>query len=163
MRGIFGSYNMTFLEKLKKRVKNKVQKKKGKKPKRKKLLKQKRESEIKNEKWFEPEGELVVDVFQTDKEIVIVAPIAGVKAEDLDITVERDTIKIKGKREKVFEVQEKDYLIKECYFGPFSREIILPVEVDGKKAKASMKEGILIIKMPKIKQERKRKLKIKEE
>ena len=124
---------------------------------------QEKEIKIEEEKWFEAEGELALDVYQTDEEIVIEAPIAGVKPEDIEITIEQDTISIKGKREKSREEERKNYLIKECYWGSFSREIILPVEIDGSRAKASIKEGILKIRIPKLEREKKRKISIKEE
>ena len=109
----------------------------------------KEEVEIKKEKWFEPEGELAIDVYQTETDLVIQSAIAGVKPEFLDISMERDVITIKGTREKPFE-EEVDYFTQECYWGSFSREVILPVEVDPDKAEATMKEGILTIRIPKI-------------
>jgi len=112
------------------------------------------------EKWFETEGELAIDVYQTEKELVIQSAIAGVKRENLDILIEGDLLTIKGKREKPFD-EGGDYFTQECYWGPFSREIILPVEVDPNRVEASMKEGILTIRIPKILRERKRKIMIK--
>jgi HSP20 family protein len=116
-------------------------------------------SELK-QKWLEPEGELAVDVYQTEEELVIQSAIAGIKPEDLDISIEEDVIIIRGKREKPFEEKE-DYFTQECYWGPFSRNIILPVEVDPGRIKASMKEGILTIRIPKILREKKRKIAVK--
>jgi len=120
----------------------------------------KEEVEIKKEKWFEPEGELAIDVYQTETDLVIQSAIAGVKPEFLDISMERDVITIKGSREKPFE-EEGDYFTQECYWGSFSREVILPVEVDPDKAEATMKEGILTIRIPKILREKKRRIKVK--
>jgi len=112
------------------------------------------------EKWLEAEGELAVDVYQTDDDLVIQSAIAGVKPEDLDITLERDIIIIKGGRENP-EKETGDYFTQECYWGPFSREIILPVEVDPDRTEAIMKDGILTIRIPKILREKKRKIKVK--
>jgi HSP20 family protein len=100
--------------------------------------------------WPEQEGQLAVDVYQTEDEIVIQTAIAGVKAEDLDITAKEDTIIIRGKREKIKEEKETNYFYQECYWGPFSREIILPLPADTSRAQASMVEGILTIRIPKI-------------
>jgi len=111
----------------------------------------------KEKNWFEPEGQLAIDVYQTENELVIQSAIAGVKPENLDISIESDVITIRGSREKPFE-DEENYFTQECYWGPFSREIIMPVEVDPNRAKATMKEGILTIKIPKIERERKRKI-----
>ena len=114
----------------------------------------------KKEKWFEPEGELAIDVYQTETDLVIQSAIAGVKPEFLDISMERDVVTIKGAREKPFE-EEGDYFTQECYWGPFSREVILPVEVDPDRAEATMKEGILTIRIPQILREKKRRIKVK--
>jgi len=155
---------MSFLEKLKKGIKLKNPREEtGEEEIKKTEREQKKEIKVKEENWFETEGELAVDVYQTNGEIIIEAPVAGVEVENLDIIIENDTIKIKGRRDKLQEIEEKKYLIKECYWGPFSREIILPVEVDGAHAEALMKKGILVIKVPKIEREKKRKIKIKEE
>ncbi len=116
--------------------------------------------EIKKEKWLEPEGELAIDVYQTENDLVIQSAIAGVKPENLDISIERDIITIKGSREKPFE-ERGDYFTQECYWGPFSKEVILPVEVDPDRAEATMKDGILTIRIPKILREKKRKIKVK--
>ena len=112
------------------------------------------------EKWFETEGQLAIDIYQTENELVIRSAIAGVKPEFLDISFERDIIIIRGKREKPSE-EKGDYFSQECYWGPFSREIILPVEVDPNLAEATMKEGILTIRLPKIEREKKRVIKVR--
>ncbi len=118
-----------------------------------------KDSETKEE-WFEPEGELAIDVYQTEDELVIQSAIAGIKPEDLDISMERDIIAIKGSRKKPFE-EEGDYFTQECYWGPFSREIILPTEVDPERIEAVMKDGILTIRIPKILREKLRKIKVR--
>ena len=109
------------------------------------------------EKWFEPEGQLAIDVFQTKNDLVIQSAIAGVKPDSLDISMEKDIIIIKGTREKPLE-ENGDYFAQECFWGPFSREVILPAEIDPNRAKAEMKEGILTIRMPKILREKKRRI-----
>ena len=119
-----------------------------------------KEVQEKREKWFETEGQLAIDIYQTENELVIRSAIAGVKPEFVDISFERDIIIIRGKREKPSEEKE-DYFSQECYWGPFSREIILPVEVDPNLAEATMKEGILTIRLPKIEREKKRVIKVR--
>jgi HSP20 family protein len=115
--------------------------------------------------WFEQEGQLAVDVFQTDKEIYVQSAIAGINVQDIDITIENDMIMIKGNRGKPTDLDPKtnakDYFYQECYWGPFSRQIILPAEVDSTKVEAVMKNGILTIKVPKIIKEVKKKVSIK--
>lgn len=113
-------------------------------------------------KWFESEGQLTVDVYQTDKEIVIQSAIAGIEPDDLDIIIENDMVAIRGNRERLFEEKKKNYFYQECYWGQFSREIILPEEVDNSRAKATMKKGILTIRIPKIESKKKRKINVKE-
>ena len=117
---------------------------------------------LEEKKWLEPEGQLAVDVYETDGEVVIQSAIAGIKAEDLDISVENDIVAIRGKREKSFEKSARNYFYQECYWGYFSREIILPAEVDPSRANAAMKDGVLTIRIPKIEREKKRKIIVKE-
>jgi len=95
-------------------------------------------------------GQLAVDVYQTKNAIVIRAAIAGVQAEDIDISVNNDMVTIKGARHLDDEIDASDYLYQECYWGGFSRTIILPVEVKADKVAASMKNGILRVTLPKL-------------
>ncbi|MDO8424724.1 MAG: Hsp20/alpha crystallin family protein [bacterium] len=112
------------------------------------------------ENFDEPTGQLAIDVYQTESDLVIQSAIAGVRADNLEISMERDVISIKGVREKPFE-EEGDHFTQECYWGPFARQIIMPVEVDPDSAEASMKEGILTIRIPKILREKKRTIKVR--
>ena len=95
-------------------------------------------------------GELIVDVYETDKEVVVESAIAGVTAEELDISLEQDILIIRGERKDPAEADnEKNYFVRECFFGPFEKEIILPKEVDTTQIKAKMKNGLLVIRLPK--------------
>lgn len=117
-----------------------------------------------NEDWLaESEGQLTIDVYQTPNDIVIKSTIAGVQPENIDITMSNDMITIKGKRKKDEEVSEEDYYYQECYWGPFSRSVILPVDVEVDRAKASMKNGILTIRLPKIEKVKTKKISISAE
>lgn len=102
--------------------------------------------------WFSEdyEGQLSVDVFQTPNEIVIKSTIAGVEPDDLDIFLNDDLLTIRGKREQTKEEKDANYFYKECYWGGFSRSIILPVEVNPDKIDAELKNGLLTIRLPKI-------------
>jgi HSP20 family protein len=116
------------------------------------------------EDWLtESEGQLTIDVYQTPNEIVIKSTIAGVKPEDIDISITNDMITIKGRRQKDEEVKEEDYYYQECYWGPFSRSVILPVDVEVDRADASMKNGILTIRLPKVEKVKTKKISIKTE
>jgi len=108
--------------------------------------------------WFEAEGQLTVDVFETDEEIIVMSAVAGIKPEELDISVENDILIIKGLRKKYAQEQKGKYLFEECFWGRFSREIVLPEEVDSARTQASMKNGILTIKIPKVTKEGKKKI-----
>lgn len=106
-------------------------------------------------------GELAVDVYQTPQHIVIKAMIAGVRPEDLDVSITRDQVTIRGKREREISGQQGDFFYQELYWGSFTRTIPLPQEVDIEDAEASEKHGLLIIKLPKLDKGRQAKLKIK--
>ncbi|OIO48143.1 MAG: hypothetical protein AUJ32_01215 [Parcubacteria group bacterium CG1_02_40_82] len=111
--------------------------------------------------WLpESEGQLTIDVYQTPNHIVIKSTIAGVKPEDLDITITNDMVTIRGKREKDEEIQTDDYYYQECYWGSFSRSVILPVDVEADSTEANLKNGILTIRLPKIEKIKTKKIKI---
>jgi HSP20 family protein len=109
----------------------------------------------------EKEGELTVDVYQTSDTIVIKTMIAGVRPEDLDISITRDMVTIKGKREEERSAHDDDYFMRELYWGSFSRTITLPVEIDVDESEAIEKHGLLILKLPKLDKKRQSKLKVK--
>jgi HSP20 family protein len=104
-----------------------------------------------DERWMteEIEGQLSVDVFEKDGHIVVRSTIAGIEPKDLEIFLNRDMLTIKGSRTHEEKVEHKDYFIKECYWGKFSRTIILPSDVKTEEAKAVLKDGVLTITMPK--------------
>lgn len=111
---------------------------------------------------FEEGGRLVVDIYQTPDKFVIEAPVAGVNPNDIDVSVKRDGVFIKGRRTHETYIDDKDYLYQECYWGNFSRSVILPQEIDPDQAKVEFKNGVLIINLPKSKNlESARKIKIK--
>ena len=100
--------------------------------------------------WMEDyEGQLAIDVFQTDDDIIIKTPVAGVRPEDLEISITDESVTIKGERKEQEEVKRENYLSQECYWGAFSRSYILPIPVTSEKAEATLKNGILTIKIPK--------------
>jgi len=108
----------------------------------------------------EEEGQLTIDVYQTDTEIVIKSPVAGVHSQDLDVTITNDMVTIKGRRENDEPVSKENYFFQELYWGPFSRSVILPTEIEMEQAKAILKDGILTIRLPKIEKETAKKLSI---
>lgn len=107
------------------------------------------------------EGELSVDVYQNQNEIIIKTMVAGVKPDDLDVSITRDMVTIKGKREAERVVSENDYLHKELYWGSFSRTVVLPQEIDVDLAEATEKHGLLILKLPKLNKNRQTRVKVR--
>lgn len=118
----------------------------------------------KKNEWLEEEpedGQLTVDVYETTNDVVIKTMVAGVKPEDLDISITREMVTIRGKREEDRTVSSEDYFHRELYWGSFSRTIVLPKEVDIEEAEAVEKYGLLILKLPKLDKHREARLKVK--
>lgn len=109
----------------------------------------------------EQEGQLTVDVFQDDENIIIQSTIAGVSPDDLDVSITNDMVTIRGERRRTYDVDQEDYFYQECYWGTFSRSIILPVEIDADRAEAKIKNGILTVRIPKANTAVTRKLKVR--
>jgi HSP20 family protein len=108
------------------------------------------------EKFFEEDFDftisprLATDVYETDKDLVVEMQVPGFKKEDIKISFQDDYLKVEGKAEEEKEEKEKNYWRKEIRRGSFVRVIPLPRKVDPKKAKASFKDGVLKISLPKI-------------
>jgi HSP20 family protein len=120
------------------------------------------EEEANREEWInEYEGQLTLDVYQTRDNVIIRSTIAGVKSEDLDITIANDMVTIKGERKKPEDVRAEDYFYQECYWGPFSRSIILPVDIDVEGVEADLKDGILTVILPKAAKAKTKKIKVR--
>ncbi len=111
----------------------------------------------------EEEGQLAVDMSQTPNEIIIQAVVAGTRPDEMDVSITQDMVTIRGKRQKQRETSGDDYYYQELYWGGFSRSILLPQEVDSEAGEATMKHGILTIKLPKLDKNRVQKLKVKNE
>lgn len=109
----------------------------------------------------EGEGQLAVDVYQAPNDIVVESTIAGVLPDELDIDIAPELVTIRGKRAREKKIEEEDYFYQECYWGKFSRSIILPQEIDPENSTASLKNGVLTIRMPKLNRQKSRKLKVK--
>ncbi len=101
-------------------------------------------------KELQEEGHLTVDVFQNGKNIVIQSTIAGTDPKDIDVSITKDVVTIKGHRISEEKVKSNNYYHRELYWGSFSRSIILPAEIDPDNAKASVKNGVLTIRLPRI-------------
>ncbi len=130
----------------KQETRNKKQRKEGKK------------IEKKND-WPESNGQLAADIYETDTDFCLQIPIAGVSQEDIKIFVESNMLIIRGERAEMDTTANKKYFHKECYWGSFTRQTMLPDDVNTQKITASFKKGVLVIKIPK-KREEKRKINI---
>lgn len=90
---------------------------------------------------------LPVDVYATQNELVIQASVPGLNAEDVEITIEGETVTIKGERKAPLE--NVDYYIQERRFGPFGRTITLNIPVQAEAAEATFEKGVLTLTIPK--------------
>ena len=121
------------------------------------------------DEWHEPEdgestqqeGELPVDMFQTNDAIIIKALVAGVSPADLDISITRDMVTIRGVREEFQETNDDNYFHRELFWGGFTRTLVLPEEVVIDEAVAQEKHGLLEIRLPKLDKHRSTQLKVK--
>jgi HSP20 family protein len=109
----------------------------------------------------EEDGELPIDIYETDDEIIVQTFVAGVRPDELHISITRDTMTIKGKRQASSSIEEDNYYVRELYWGSFSRSVDLPAEVEPEEAEAVEKHGLIIIKLPKIDKEKRAQVKIK--
>lgn len=122
-------------------------------------------AEDRDDEWLTEDfsGQLAVDVYQTDDAIVIESTIAGVRPEDLDVSVTNDLVTIKGIRRHPQTVSDEDYLFRECYWGGFSRRVILPVEVRADRVEATLKDGVLTVMLPKVERPKSRSIAVHED
>lgn len=115
-----------------------------------------------NEEWMSDfEGQLNIDMYQTRDNVIIKSTIAGVRPEDIDITVANDMVTIKGSRRKEENIPQDDYFYQECYWGNFSRSVIIPVDIDSESIEADLKDGILTVIIPKAAKAKTKKVKVK--
>ncbi len=115
-----------------------------------------------NEEWLSDfEGQLNIDMYQTKDNVIIKSTIAGVKPEDIDITVANDMLTVKGSRRKEESVTTDDYFYQECYWGNFSRSVIIPIDIDSENIEADLKDGILTIVVPKAAKAKTKKVRVK--
>lgn len=95
------------------------------------------------------EGYLTVDVFKDGQGIVVQSTVAGADPNDIDVSITKDMVTIKGARSPEDKIKPSDYFHRELYWGNFSRSIILPFDIDPDGAKASIRNGVLTIRLPK--------------
>ncbi|HSF31619.1 MAG TPA: Hsp20/alpha crystallin family protein [Candidatus Tectomicrobia bacterium] len=91
-----------------------------------------------------------VDIFETDEALVMKAELPGFSKDDISIELKDNSLVIKGERKYEDEVKEGNYHRRERAYGPFQRSFMLPTTVDQEKVKASYKDGILELRLPKV-------------
>ncbi|MBI5817032.1 MAG: Hsp20/alpha crystallin family protein [Candidatus Yonathbacteria bacterium] len=107
------------------------------------------------------EGQLTVDVYQNGNDIVLQTMVAGVAPENLNISITRDMVTIKGRRDAPSNVSAENYFNKELYWGSFSRTVLLPQEIEPEEAEATQRHGLLTLRLPKVDKEKVREIKVK--
>ena len=105
------------------------------------------------ENWHEEyqEGQLAVDVTQTEKDVIVISTMAGAITDKIEVYLHNDLLTIRGERFSPVNILETDYFHQECFWGKFSRTVILPLDVKGDLAKAEYNNGVLVIRIPKQK------------
>ena len=108
-----------------------------------------REQTDRPDQWLQSdEGQLAVDVYDGEGELIVRSPIAGVHPQDLEVFLHNDMLTIRGRREHAEPVGRP--ILRECHWGSFSRSLILPTEIDADGIIASIKEGVLTVRLPKL-------------
>lgn len=95
------------------------------------------------------EGQLAVDIVQTPEEMIIICPIAGVAKSEVKVAIQDDVLTIRGERKAIEGINENEAIVKELFWGTFSRSIVLPDHIDRKNIQARSHEHLLIITIPK--------------
>jgi HSP20 family protein len=105
-------------------------------------------------------GQLAVDVYETKEKLYVKARTAGVNKNDLDVSISDNTLSIKGTLSAGYEEDVENYHLQECYWGEFSRSIVLPVPVKEDEIEAVLKDGVLTISFAKVKQDSVKKIQV---
>jgi len=117
---------------------------------------------IGDDKEIQTEGQLTVDVFETETDFVVLSTVAGLTAKDIEILVDKDMLVIKGCRPNPDNAEKRNYFYQECYWGPFSRKIILPENIDSAHPQAEFAKGLLTVKFSKNPGDDKKDISVKE-
>ncbi|MBD3184280.1 Hsp20 family protein [Candidatus Poribacteria bacterium] len=109
---------------------------------------------------LEGEWAPTIDIAETENEIVVTAELPGITQDDVDITITEDALILKGEKKEEKEVKEKNYHRIERSYGSFQRSVALPAGVVADKAKASYKDGVLHVNIPKSEEAKPKQIKI---
>lgn len=119
-------------------------------------------AEADDDNWDEEPvaGQLAVDVYETKEKLLVKGRVAGVNKNDLDVSISDNTLTIKGTLSSGVEENVENYFLQECYWGEFSRSIVLPVPVKEEEIEAVLKDGVLTISFAKVKQDTVKKIQV---
>src|SRR6185437_10816400 len=115
------------------------------------------------DQWDEEEpvaGQLAVDVYETKEKLFVKGRVAGVNKGDLDVSIADNTLTIRGTLSAGNEEGVENYFLQECYWGEFSRSIVLPVAVKEEEIEAVLKDGVLTISFAKVQQDTIKKIQV---
>lgn len=115
------------------------------------------------DEWDQDEpvaGQLAVDVYETKEKLIVKGRVAGVNKNDLDVSISDNTLTVKGTLSSGAEEDVENYFLQECYWGEFSRSIVLPVQVKEDEIEAVLKDGVLTISFAKVKQDTVKKIQV---
>jgi HSP20 family protein len=115
------------------------------------------------ENWDEEEvvaGQLAVDVYETKEKLVVKGRVAGVNKSELDVSISDNTLTVRGTLNAGEEEGVENYFLQECYWGEFSRSLVLPVPVKEEEIEAVLKDGVLTISFAKLKQDTIKKIQV---
>jgi HSP20 family protein len=118
---------------------------------------------MEDEAWDEEApvaGQLAVDVYETKEKLMVKGRVAGVNKADLDVSISDNTLTIRGTLDAGEEDGVENYFLQECYWGEFSRSIVLPVPVKEEEIEAMLKDGVLTISFAKVKQDTVKKIEV---
>jgi HSP20 family protein len=106
-------------------------------------------------------GRLAVDMYETEDSVVVKSAIPGVDPSDIDISIQNDTLTIKGETKMEKEVAEAAYVVREHYYGAFSRCLLIPVSIKADEAEAEFEDGVLTLTLPKADELKPKAIKVK--
>ncbi len=118
---------------------------------------------VAEDQWDEDEpvaGQLAVDVYETKEKLVVKGRVAGVNKNELDVSISDNTLTVRGTLSAGNEDNVENYFLQECYWGEFSRSIVLPVPVKEDEIEAVLKDGVLTISFAKQKQDTIKKIQV---
>lgn len=117
-------------------------------------------AQVEDEWEDEPAGQLAVDVYETKEKLVVKGRVAGVNKSDLDVSISDNTLTIKGTLSAGNEDEVENYFLQECYWGEFSRSLVLPVPVKEEEIEAVLRDGVLTVSFAKVKQDTVKKIEV---